>query len=246
LHHLPVLPTEDTLSYYVVYMCAHIKPDSVDSYLSGICNRLENFFPNIRTIRTSMLVSRTLKGCKRLRGSEVHRKLPLSRDDIRRAIATLRPSLDHDDKLFLTLLVTGFNGLLRLAELSMPDTKKLRNWRKITRRSTVEWVPLGYSFLLPAHKADVTFEGNRIIIPASDDASINPSPIFHNYLVSRDERFPVHPGLWVTSAGKTPTRSWFIRRLRRLFPSRRIAGQSMRAGGATALASDGVLPHLIQ
>ncbi len=57
LHHFPVLPTEDTLSYYIVYMCAHIKPDSVDSYLSGICNRLKNFFPNIRAIHTSMLVS---------------------------------------------------------------------------------------------------------------------------------------------------------------------------------------------
>ncbi len=127
LHHFLVLPTKDTLSYYIVYMCAHIKPDSVDSYLSGICNRLKNFFPNISAICTLMLVSQTLKGCRYLKGSEIHHKLPLSWDDIWHAIATLCPSLDHDDKLFLTILVTGFNGLLQLAELSMPDTKKLQN-----------------------------------------------------------------------------------------------------------------------
>ncbi len=78
LHDFPVKPMEDTLSYYVVYMSSHIKPDSVGTYLSGICNHLENFFPDVRAIRNSILVSRTLKGCKRLKGSEVKRKLPLS------------------------------------------------------------------------------------------------------------------------------------------------------------------------
>lgn len=37
LHHMPLEPTKDTLSLYTVWMCHHIKPDSVDSYLSGIC-----------------------------------------------------------------------------------------------------------------------------------------------------------------------------------------------------------------
>ncbi len=39
---------------------------------------------------------------------------------------------------------------------------------------------------------------------------------------------------------------WFIRKLRTIFPDKRIAGQSMRAGGATALAEDGTVPHIIQ
>lgn len=44
-HDFPIEPTPDTLS---VYMSHHIKPASVDSYLSGICNQLEPFYPNAR------------------------------------------------------------------------------------------------------------------------------------------------------------------------------------------------------
>ncbi len=246
IHNFPVQPTIDSMSYYIIFMCAHIKPDSVSTYLSGICNRLENFFPDVREIRNSPIVSRTLKGCKRLKGSEVRRKSPLSHDDIRHAIKTFAPSSDYDDCLFLTLLVTGFNGLLRLAELSMPDAKKARNWRKIMCRTTVEWLPEGYTFFLPAHKADTAFEGNKVIIPNDEDPAFSPLPVFCHYLTLRDHRHLIHPALWVTTSGSVPTRSWFMKRLRQIFPSKTIAGLSMRAGGATDLAEQGVLPYLIQ
>ncbi len=178
IHNFLVKPTPDTMSYYIVFMCVHIKPDSVSSYLSGICNCLENFFPDVREVRNSPIVSRTLKGCRRLKGSAVRRKSPLSHDDICHAIKTLGQSSEYDDCLFLALLVMGFNGLLRLTELSMPDTKRARNWRKIMRRTTVEWLPEGYAFFLPAHKADTAFEGNKVIIPCDDDPSFNPLPFF--------------------------------------------------------------------
>ena len=45
--------------------------------------------------------------------------------------------------------------------------------------------------------------------------------------------------------GAVPTRSFFILRLRQFFTSE-VAGQSMRAGGATALAEAGVAPSIIQ
>jgi hypothetical protein len=59
LHHLPVDPSPDTLSFYVVFLSSHIKPDSVNSYLSGICQQLEPFFPEIRQNRKSILVTRS-------------------------------------------------------------------------------------------------------------------------------------------------------------------------------------------
>lgn len=37
MHDFPVEPTPDTLSFFTVYMSFHIKPNSVDTYLSGIC-----------------------------------------------------------------------------------------------------------------------------------------------------------------------------------------------------------------
>src|SRR6267143_1363693 len=56
LHNFPIDPTPDTLSLFTVYMCHHIKPKSVDSYLSGICQQLETYFPDIRKERRSPLV----------------------------------------------------------------------------------------------------------------------------------------------------------------------------------------------
>lgn len=50
IHKLPVEPTADTLSFFTIFMCYHIKPKSVDTYLSGICNWLEPFFPNTRVL----------------------------------------------------------------------------------------------------------------------------------------------------------------------------------------------------
>ncbi|PBK86064.1 hypothetical protein ARMGADRAFT_1047939 [Armillaria gallica] len=213
IHNFPVKPTADTMSYYTIFMSSHIKPESVSSYLSGICNDLESFFPNVCEIRNSPMVSCMLKGCKWLKGSEVKCKAPLSRDNIRHAISKLGHSSDYDD-------FTGFNGLLRLAELSMPDSKKSQNWRKIVRRTTIEWIPEGHTFFLPAHKADTAFKGNKVIIPSNNNITFDPLPIFRRYLTLRDTKHIVHPAL--------------------------IAGQSMHAGGAKDLAEQGVLPYLIQ
>src|SRR6267154_1580973 len=64
LHKLPLEPTEDTLSFYTVWLSHYIEPRSVDSYLSGIANRLESSYPQVRVARRSSLVAHTLHGCK--------------------------------------------------------------------------------------------------------------------------------------------------------------------------------------
>jgi hypothetical protein len=68
-HSLPVEPTPDTLSFFTVYMAHHIKPKSVSSYLSGICNQLEPFFPDVRSHRRHWLVTKTLIGLLEPRGA---------------------------------------------------------------------------------------------------------------------------------------------------------------------------------
>lgn len=70
-------------------------------------------------------------------------------------------------------------------------------------------------------------------------------PAMRHYIQSRDSLFPLNPELWLKSDGTIPTQSWFINRLHSYFPSD-IAGQSMRAGGATALAEAGASPELIR
>jgi hypothetical protein len=226
-------------------MSFHIEPRSVSSYLSGICQQLEPYFPNVRAARHSPLVERTMQGCLRLRSSPTKRKRALTLSDLLQVISETANSNSHDDKLFLTMLLTGFFALMRLGELTFPNDINLRNWRKISKRSSVVITDDQYEFHLPGHKADRFFEGNRIIVNKKQYSDINPLSFFREYIASRDSLFPLASPLWLTSKGKVPTRDFFIKRLRQFFTND-VAGQSMRAGGATSLAEHGVPPSLIQ
>jgi hypothetical protein len=242
LHHRAIDPTPETLSFFTVFMCHHINPKSVDNYLSGVCNNLEGYFPNVRAARNSALVSRTLLGCKRLYGRPSHRKRALTRDDLLIVHDDLNLSESHDDLLFLTQLLSGFNALLRLGELVWPDKILHRSYRKVSLRTSVQLYPNGYGFWLPASKTDRSFEGNRIII--LDQTTPSPLGPFLSYLKSRDHLFPHRAELWLREDGSIPTRAWFLRRLVTYFPHD-TAGQSIRAGGATDLASRGFSPGAI-
>ena len=244
LHHLPVDPTPETLSYYVTFQSAHINPKSVESYLSGICSCLEPFFPDIRPNRATALVKRTLKGARRRHGQPTVRKSPLTTTHLCSIANALRDSQDHDDMLFLCMINTGFAGLLRLGEMTVSDSSHRRDSRKIVSRSSLSWVDNEYEFLLPAHKADTTFEGNRVHIAQIINAP-DPQPFMKRFVTSRDRLFPLHPQLWLRKNGTVPTRSWFLHRLSAFCPPD-IAGQSMRAGGATALAEAGAPGELIR
>ena len=244
-HNFSADPTPDTLSFFTVYMSHHIKPDSVDTYLSGICQQLEPYFPDVRQNRKSPLVRRTLDGCKRLRAIPTSRKRALTLDDLRVVIHHYAHSNSHDDRLFVILLLVGFFALMRLGELSNPDNKNLHNPLKVIKRTSVVILDDSFQFFLPGHKADKFFEGNTILLSRSSSTEINTYQHFISYLTSRDNLFPFSSPLWLRSDGTIPTRSFFINRLR-LFFANDIAGQSLRAGGATLLAEMGSPPTLIQ
>lgn len=130
---------------------------------------------------------------------------------------------------------------MHLAELVWPDHKKLQDYRKIILRNSVRVNQNLFEFFLPGHKADRFFEGNKVIIQATqcDDNPLSP---FITYLCVRDQHFPFRPELWLREDGSIPTRSWFIRHLHHHFASD-VGGHSMRAGGATALAEAGIPSH---
>lgn len=246
LHSLPIDPTPDTLSFYTVFMCHHIKPNSVGSYLSGITSVLEPHFEHARRNRNHILVTRTLAGMKKLRGSGVQRKRALSSDDLAKLSHAYASSSSHDDLLFVAIAFTGFYALLRLGELVQHDTRALRDPRKAIRRLSVNITPDHYGFTLPMHKADRLWQGSKILIERRAPViGVDPHAAFVRYLSSRDAKHPYNPHLWCREDGSIPTRSWFIRRLRQHFPSD-IAGHSLRQGGATALALAGRSPEFIQ
>jgi hypothetical protein len=76
---------------------------------------------------------RTLKGALRRHGQPTKRKAPLTTVQLQSIFTALHQSQDHDDMLFLSMLNTGFPGLLRLGEMAVSDNLKLRDFRKIIR-----------------------------------------------------------------------------------------------------------------
>ncbi|KIJ22669.1 hypothetical protein M422DRAFT_196909 [Sphaerobolus stellatus SS14] len=244
MHDFPVEPTADTLSFYTVYMCNHIKPSSVASYLSGIQSELEPFFPNIRSLRRSVLVQKTLLGCKRLRRSEPKRRKALELSDLNTLVQSIGNSKSHNDLLFLAQITSGFFGLNRLGELVWPDNRRLQAYANVSMRHSVIFEENHYSYHLPNHKSDKLFEGARIVVQTVN-SPYDPVYFFKKYLHSRDSLFPGRPELWLRSDGSLPLRSWFIAYLHRFFPAD-ISGHSLRSGGALALALAGIPPERIQ
>jgi len=82
MHDFPLEPTSETLSLFTVYMSHHIKLNSVATYLSGICQQLEPYFPNVRSAWNSALVHCTLQGCRHLHAVPTSRKRALTLEDL--------------------------------------------------------------------------------------------------------------------------------------------------------------------
>jgi hypothetical protein len=231
LHNRPIEPTPDTLSFFVVWLSHHIEPRSVDSYLSGIVSKLKVYYPSARTVRRSPLVARTLKGCKRRFSQPIKRKLPLSRADIGRVLATTAFAGSYDDCLFSAMLVTGFETLQRLGELTWPDSKRLQSYRHVPMRHTVAVTPTSASYILPHQKNHALATGNQVLLQRRDLTGLDPLDLFMRFLAARDTRFVHRPELWITGEGCVPTRRWFLTRLRAFFPDKAVSGHSLRAGG---------------
>ncbi|KAJ7058615.1 hypothetical protein C8F01DRAFT_1255763 [Mycena amicta] len=101
-----------------------------------------------------------MAGCLWRHGMPTRRKRPIAEDDIIGIINVLGASQEHDHILFLSMLTTGRDGLLRLGELTISDTVARRN-------------------------ADRYYEGNTIIIQYTNQRS-DPLIQFSAYLTSRD------------------------------------------------------------
>ena len=238
MHNMPVEPTTDTLSLYTVYMCHHIKPDLVDTYLLGICHQLKPYFPHVWEIQKSCLVHCTLEGCKWLQGTLTVRKWALTIADLDLVCTTHSHNPTHDNLLFCTQLCVGFFTLMCL---TWPDDSNLCDPCKVTKYNSIVINDSSFQFFLPGHKANKFFTENTIIL------CCNPFPcdlmlLFHLYIHSCNCLFPLSSPLWLKSNGDIPTRSFFMRQLQGFF-DKDVGGQSMRAGGATSLAENGVAPH---
>jgi len=141
IHNFPIEPTEETFSFFIVYMSTHIKPDSVNSYLSGICNQLEPFFPDVRKRRASILVSRTLAGCRHRFGTPIHRKQPLSKTDLETVIC----------QSFLIYVTTGCSRLQQIQShwaIRTSFNQRVVGWKRHFNQVQTEFQPYCMSTII--------------------------------------------------------------------------------------------------
>ena len=229
MHNFPIDPTPDTLSFFIVYMCHHIKPSLVDNYLFGICQQLEPYFPSIHEAWKSMVCTRTLTGCKQHRGIPTKCKCALSIEDLQLIVQHHLNSHDHDN--LLAQMLTGFFTLMRLGELVGPNDNLLLDPCKLTSCISVAMSDDDYCFFLPNHKADKFFKGNTIIIQFHH-LIVNPYTHFVNCLSSQDCLFPFSSNLWPQADSSVLTCSFFLNCLHLFFDSD-ITGQSFWSRVAT-------------
>ena len=97
--------------------------------------------------------------------------------------------LAHNDKLFLSQLLTGFFALLCLGELVYPDDIQLCNPHKMSKRLSVDIFEDFFQFHLPTHKANKFYKGNLIVLQKLH-SPIDPYQHFFSYLQSCDRLFP--------------------------------------------------------
>ncbi|KAG6858078.1 hypothetical protein C0991_003657, partial [Blastosporella zonata] len=62
------------------------------------------------------------------------------------------------------MLYTGFYGLLRLGDMAWLDDRYLWDDQRLPKLDSVNVGDNEFSFLLPTHKADPFFEGQKIVV----------------------------------------------------------------------------------
>lgn len=202
IYGFPIDPSIDTLSFYVTFMCHHIKPASVDSYLSGICNQPSSrTFARAASRRSSHAPSKAVSVCT---------ALPLTANSpflLNTSSSSSTLSSAPHTTIFCCAPFWCAASLRCTAGVSSLTTTTLppQDWWKCIRRSLVSLLANNFSYTLPSHKADRFFEGNVVIISA-DHPDRSPVTTFHDYLLSCDRRFRLQSALWLTEHGRVPGR----------------------------------------
>ncbi len=180
----------------------------------------------------------------RLYSKPIRHKCTLLKDDLAVVLSLTPPGAPYNDLLFMTMLFTSFHALLHLGEMVWPDQVSLHTYCKVTLRHSVKVTADTFTFFLPTHKADSTFEGNRVLVQRTQ-SSPDPYAFFTTtYLARCNTSFPCNPALWLCADSTIPICAWFMKRLHTSFPAD-IFGHSMHAGGATSLAVAGIPPAMI-
>jgi hypothetical protein len=240
-HGLPLDPTPSTLARYIAYTSQFIA--SGPKYLTGARHFLRQLYPEFDESRKHPLVQAVIAGSRKTRADPVRRKAPLSTDHLLAFAEIAQVSGKYDDVLFATILTCGFYACHRVGKLVWPNSKDLRDWRKVIKRGTLQLTPTRAGYHLPYHKADRFYMGTDILLTTQDVA--DPVTQLHTYVAIRDTLHGARAALFLCEDGSIPTRGWFDRKFFTLL-DRSFGGHSLRAGGATFYAREGLSEDIIQ
>ena len=239
LHHLPFDPTPQTLSRYIAYSSLSI--GSGPKYLTGARHFLHQIYPHFDSSRASPYVQATIRGSKKVRADPVCRKQPVGIEHLLSFVSAACTSGSYDDLLFATIVSCCFYGCHRCGELVL-KSKKVVDWRKIIKRSSLRFSPGYVGYRLPYHKTDPFYRGTDILFSAQQHA--DPITLLRNYVHKRDKLHGARRALFLREDGSHPTRAWFDSKLFS-FVDKSFGGHSLRAGGATYYASLGLSESVI-
>lgn len=154
---------------------------------------------------------------KQSRGYNTQRARALTTNNLCTLCDALGPTPQHDDLLFTLQVLSAVHGLLRSCKLTLPDKIALCDPRKNSLRSSAVWRQTSYGFDLTTSETDKTYKGHKIVILQS---FISPYPFsfFSKYVRSRDTLHCGKPELWLKEDGTMPMYSWFVAKLKTIFP----------------------------
>ena len=229
-HHLSIDPTPQTLSRYVAFTSQFIA--SGPKYLTGARHFLQHIYPDFETNHSHPLVQSTIRGAKKLRADPVRRKLPLRAQHLQFFYQRWLSSQKYDNLLFITILSCCFYALHRSGELLVPNSRILRDFRKLIKHDTLHFSAGRVGYRLPYHKGDPFFAGTDILHTTQDIA--NPVYLLHTYTILRDKTHGIKAPLFIRENGSLPTRGWFETKFRSIL-GREYGLHSAQAGGTTFL-----------
>lgn len=244
-HSVRLYPSEENLCHFISVISREVAPDTVGKYLTGISFSMKKDFPIVLETRLSDKVKDSLKGCQKQFSKPVVQANAFTFHDLKLSAQVYNSSFD--DKLFNTILALGFSALHRLGELTVPDSKVFLNDRKSIRRSSLVLSLCGSvaCYNLPYHKGDPAFKGTPVAVVGRKNDDTCPIKTLIEYTLIRDKKFPINPFWLLREDGRQPSRTWFMNRLKNVFGNTR-SGHSLRAGGATAYAQNGMDMDTIQ
>ena len=192
------------------------------------------------------------EGAKRIivaseNGKRAKRKEPISIEMMKIIVNSFKFTHNLVDIRFVVMSLLGFAGFLRISELLEIKTKE------------ITFTDQGVKIFLPKSKADQLREGNVVCISKTGNETC-PVKWLKNYLhstglISEPDSF-IFCRLWKTKFGHTAkgqyrisyatARDNFRERLKKMFPDYKNYGlHSLRSGGATAAADNGIGDRLI-